>query len=119
MYLQNSGLGNMVNPLLSLADAEVYGLPMLLIVGWRGEPGVKDEPQHVAQGRLTLPLLETMGIDHLVLDPDAWQAQVATAIESLRTSNRPVAMWYPPASATALPSLAVMTCRSRGAVSSM
>ncbi len=92
VYLQNSGLGNMVNPLLSLADAEVYGLPMLLIVGWRGEPGVKDEPQHVAQGRLTLPLLETMGIDHLVLDPDAWQAQVTTAIESLRTSHRPVAL---------------------------
>lgn len=92
VYLQNSGLGNMVNPLLSLADAEVYGLPMLLIVGWRGEPGVKDEPQHVAQGRLTLPLLETMGIDHVVLDPDAWRAQVATAIESLRTNSRPYAL---------------------------
>ncbi len=92
VYLQNSGLGNMVNPLLSLADAEVYGLPMLLIVGWRGEPGVKDEPQHVAQGRLTLPLLETMGIEYAVLDPDAWQAQVATAIESLRANSRPVAL---------------------------
>lgn len=92
VYLQNSGLGNMVNPLLSLADAEVYGLPMLLIVGWRGEPGVKDEPQHVAQGRLTLPLLETMGIDHVVLDPDAWRAQVATAIESLRANSRPYAL---------------------------
>ena len=52
VYLQNSGLGNTVNPLLSLNDPEVYGLPVLLMIGWRGEPGVKDEPQHIKQGRI-------------------------------------------------------------------
>lgn len=67
VYMQNSGLGNTVNPLLSLTDKEVYNIPVLLIIGWRGEPGVHDEPQHVKQGKLTLPLLETMGIRHEVL----------------------------------------------------
>ena len=47
VYMQNSGQGNAVNPLASLADPDVYSIPMVLLVGWRGEPGVKDEPQHV------------------------------------------------------------------------
>ena len=68
VYMQNSGEGNTVNPLLSLADEEVYRIPMLLIIGWRGQPGVHDEPQHVKQGKLTLPLLETMGIRYEILD---------------------------------------------------
>lgn len=68
VYMQNSGLGNAVNPLLSLADPAVYSIPMLLLIGWRGEPGVKDEPQHKRQGELTLPLLETLGIPYLVID---------------------------------------------------
>ena len=53
VYLQNSGLGNTINPLTSIADKEVYQTPLLLVVGWRGEPDVKDEPQHVKQGRIT------------------------------------------------------------------
>jgi len=92
VYLQNSGLGNTVNPLLSLADPDVYGLPMLLIIGWRGEPGVKDEPQHVAQGRLTLPILETLRIDYEVLDPERWQQQVAGLVERLAGQARPLAL---------------------------
>ena len=52
VYMQNSGFGNAINPLLSLADAKVYGIPMLVMVGWRGEPGVKDEPQHIKQGEV-------------------------------------------------------------------
>lgn len=67
VYMQNSGLGNTVNPLLSLTDSDVYNIPVLLVIGWRGEPGVHDEPQHVKQGKLTLPLLDTMGIKHEVL----------------------------------------------------
>ena len=55
--MQNSGLGNTVNPLLSLADPGVYSIPMLLLIGWRGEPGVKDEPQHAVQGKATEGLL--------------------------------------------------------------
>ena len=57
VYLQNSGMGNTINPLLSLADSDVYGTPMVVIVGWRGQPGVKDEPQHVKQGRVMEALL--------------------------------------------------------------
>ena len=59
VYMQNSGLGNAVNPLTSLVDPLVYSIPALLLIGWRGEPGVKDEPQHLKQGRITLELLET------------------------------------------------------------
>lgn len=74
VYMQNSGQGNCINPLLSLMDEEVYSIPVLLLIGWRGEPGVKDEPQHVKQGKLTLPLLETMGIEYEILSPSAEQA---------------------------------------------
>jgi len=62
VYLQNSGVGNMVNPLMSLADPDVYSIPMLILIGWRGEPGVKDEPQHVSQGRITPDIVECMGL---------------------------------------------------------
>ncbi|UYO00436.1 MAG: phosphonopyruvate decarboxylase [Devosia sp.] len=87
VYLQNSGLGNTVNPLLSLADPEVYGIPMIVLIGWRGEPGVKDEPQHVKQGRVSVAMLDAMEVPYKVLDgdPDAaaeagrWAA--AAAIE--------------------------------------
>ena len=62
VYLQNSGLGNTVNPLLSLVDPEVYGVPMVLLIGWRGEPGVPDEPQHIKQGGVTLGMLDAMEV---------------------------------------------------------
>ena len=76
VYMQNSGLGNTVNPLLSLMDEDVYKIPMLMIIGWRGEPGKKDEPQHVKQGKLTLPLLDCMGVPYAVLDQDSDLASV-------------------------------------------
>ena len=60
VYLQNSGLGNIINPILSLADEKVYSIPMIIMVGWRGEPGVKDEPQHLKQGEVTLDLIKSM-----------------------------------------------------------
>lgn len=78
IYMQNSGLGNAVNPLVSLADPAIYGIPMLLLIGWRGEPGVHDEPQHVKQGAITPALCETMGIPHRTLPADT-----APAIECL------------------------------------
>ena len=71
VYMQNSGIGNTVNPLLSLTDSDVYRIPVLLLIGWRGEPGKKDEPQHVKQGKITTSLLECMGIDYAVLDGDS------------------------------------------------
>ena len=64
VYMQNSGLGNCVNPLVSLTDSEVYKIPLIMFVGWRGEPGQKDEPQHVKQGKITDKLLETMDIKY-------------------------------------------------------
>lgn len=67
VYMQNSGLGNTVNPLTSLADAEVYRIPMLLVIGWRGEPGVHDEPQHVKQGRITPGQLDLLEIPYFEL----------------------------------------------------
>ena len=86
VYMQNSGEGNAVNPLLSLMDADVYRMPLLLIIGWRGEPGVHDEPQHVKQGKVTLPLLETMGIPYAVLD-EHWQQQTDEALRVIRETN--------------------------------
>ncbi len=94
VYMQNSGQGNAVNPLASLADPDVYSIPMVLLVGWRGEPGVKDEPQHVKQGKVTVSLFETLGIPTVVLPSDesealdTAQAQVKRAI----AESRPVAM---------------------------
>lgn len=67
VYFQNSGLGNTVNPLMSLADPEVYSIPMLLLIGWRGEPDVKDEPQHVKQGRVMLQSLDAMEIPYQII----------------------------------------------------
>ena len=82
VYLQNSGFGNLVNPLLSLADPDVYGVPMLVIVGWRGQPGVRDEPQHVKQGRVMARLLDALELPWTVLpaDPDAADRAVRTAV---------------------------------------
>lgn len=68
VYMQNSGIGNAVNPLLSLADREVYAVPMVLVIGWRGKPGQRDEPQHVKQGRVLPDLLEAMEIPWFALD---------------------------------------------------
>ena len=65
--MQNSGQGNAVNPLASLADPDVYSIPMVLLVGWRGEPGVKDEPQHVKKDKVTVSLFETLGIPTEIL----------------------------------------------------
>ena len=70
VYMQNSGEGNIINPLMSLTDKDVYNIPLLLLIGWRGEPGIKDEPQHVKQGKVTLSLLETMGIKYEILSQD-------------------------------------------------
>ena len=86
VYMQNSGEGNIVNPLLSLVDEDVYHIPMLLVIGWRGEPGVHDEPQHKKQGKLTLSLLKTMGVPYAVLD-DSWELQVKQALTQIRETN--------------------------------
>ncbi len=79
VYMQNSGLGNAVNPLASLMDEDVYGVPCLLVIGWRGEPSVKDEPQHVKQGKITLPQLELLGVPYQIIDKTTTAEDFAAA----------------------------------------
>ena len=76
VYMQNSGEGNIINPLASLTDKEVYNIPVLLVIGWRGRPGVHDEPQHVKQGKVTLSLLDTMGIKYQIIDKEEQKAAI-------------------------------------------
>lgn len=89
VYMQNSGEGNAVNPLASLMDGDVYGLPALLVIGWRGEPGVRDEPQHVKQGKITLSLLDCLGIPYSVLsdDEDVASAQISDALAAINAGG--------------------------------
>lgn len=84
VYLQNSGLGNIINPLASIANEEVYGIPMLFVVGWRGEPGQKDEPQHIYQGKVTCELLEVMGVEYSVMDDGTTEVQLKEIFASAR-----------------------------------
>jgi len=95
VYLQNSGLGNTVNPLLSIADPSVYSVPMLIIIGWRGEPGVKDESQHMRQGELTAQLLNDLGVVTKSVtreDHADWREKVGFLIDSSRRERRAVAL---------------------------
>lgn len=94
VYMQNSGLGNTVNPLLSLTDKEVYSVPMLLVIGWRGEPNVHDEPQHIKQGRVTCSLLDAMEIPYCILsdEEDEVKVQVKKAYSRIKESSAPYAV---------------------------
>ncbi|SEL22202.1 phosphonopyruvate decarboxylase [Methanobrevibacter gottschalkii] len=71
IYLQNSGLGNIVNPVTSLTHQKVYSIPIIYVIGWRGQPGVHDEPQHKKQGEITLDLLELLDIDHVIINKES------------------------------------------------
>ncbi len=94
VYLQNSGLGNMINPLTSLVDPLVYSIPCLLVIGWRGEPGVPDEPQHIKQGSITPDMLRGLGIPTEVLpeSPEAMKLAVADMLHFARQRSGPVAL---------------------------
>ena len=85
VYMQNSGEGNIINPLASLTDPEVYNIPVLLLIGWRGRPGVHDEPQHVKQGKVTTGLLNVMGVNYEVLSKEEDKAakQIEKAAKAL------------------------------------
>ncbi|MBQ8014000.1 MAG: phosphonopyruvate decarboxylase [Treponema sp.] len=89
IYMQNSGEGNMVNPLLSIADPDVYSIPMLIVIGWRGEPGVHDEPQHVKQGKVTCALLDAMKVPYEVLSDNEADlpAQFEKAYKYIKENN--------------------------------
>lgn len=90
VYMQNSGEGNIINPLASLTDPDVYHIPVLLIIGWRGKPGVHDEPQHVKQGKVTLGLLDTMGIRYQVLDKEesVAEAQIKETVAYIQATKQ-------------------------------
>lgn len=94
VYMQNSGQGNAFNPLVSLAAPEVYGIPMLLLVGWRGQPGGKDEPQHVKQGIITRRIFEGMDIPCEILSEDWSEAegQLARIVGDIRAREAPAAL---------------------------
>lgn len=94
LFLQNSGLGKIVNPLTSLCDKEVYSIPALLVIGWRGEPGEKDEPQHVKMGKITLPLLDILGVPYNILPDNLEKAKKAImgAKEYVAKNSAPYAM---------------------------
>ncbi len=98
VYMQNSGLGNIVNPIASLAAHAIYAIPMILIIGWRGEINVQgeqcaDEPQHIMQGRITLAQLDLLDIPYRILDaqsdPDT---AILNAFEQAHTSSKPYAL---------------------------
>lgn len=99
VYMQNAGLGNVVNPIASLADPQVYGIPMLLMVGWRGEmlpdgTQLRDEPQHVKQGQITLAQLEVLGVPYRVVDGQTPAAEpvLRELVELALAGSRPVAL---------------------------
>lgn len=94
VYMQNSGQGNAINPLVSLADSDVYSIPILLLIGWRGEPGRQDEPQHIKQGKITLNLLDTLGIPYEIL-PDSLEETekiLEKAVKYMKEKNAPFAL---------------------------
>ena len=94
VYMQNSGLGNTINPLLSLTDKEVYNMPVLLVIGWRGEPNVHDEPQHIKQGKVTIPLPDCMGTSTEIIadNENDLQTQIANAVNYMKTTNEVFAL---------------------------
>ncbi|MBE9468221.1 MAG: phosphonopyruvate decarboxylase [Bacteroidetes bacterium] len=93
IYMQNSGIGNAINPLLSLVDEKVYSIPILLMIGWRGEPGIKDEPQHIKQGEVTTKLLEAMNIPYEILPEEFEKAKlvIEKSIKHIKKSSSPFA----------------------------
>lgn len=88
IYMQNSGEGNVINPVASLLNNEVYAIPAIFVMGWRGEPGVHDEPQHIYQGKVTLGLLKIMDIKYLIIDKNTSLRNVKDFLEENRNMIR-------------------------------
>lgn len=84
VYMQNSGQGNIINPVASLLNDKVYAIPCVFVVGWRGEPGVHDEPQHIYQGEVTVKLLDDMDIKSVVVDKDTTKEDVESAMDDFK-----------------------------------
>ncbi len=86
VYLQNSGEGNIINPVASLINEKVYAIPMIFVIGWRGEPGAPDEPQHIYQGEVTLKLLDDMGIEHFIVGEETTREDISCRMKTFQVS---------------------------------
>jgi len=97
VYMQNSGMGNSVNPLASLVDKDVYGVPMILLIGWRGEPNTGDHPQHKLQGEITTKLLDIMHIPYSILenDDEKFKEVIDKAVKYCKDNHQPYALISP------------------------
>ncbi len=84
VYMQNSGEGNVINPLASLLNDKVYAIPMIFIIGWRGEPGIHDEPQHIYQGEVTVKLMEDMDVKTFIIGKETTEDELKAAMEIFR-----------------------------------
>ena len=92
IYMQNSGLGNFVNPYTSLLHKDIYNIPFILLVGWRGEPGLQDEPQHIFQGKITLDLLKLLDINYIIIDNNTDLESITKKIRESINSRYPLAL---------------------------
>ena len=92
IYMQNSGLGNAINPLISIAHKNVYSIPLLLLIGWRGAPNQKDEPQHELKGKITLDLLKLLNIKYLILNNKNDLKKIKNIIKFSKKKSVPVAI---------------------------
>ena len=82
VYMQNSGEGNAINPMASLLNEKVYGIPVIFIIGWRGELGIHDEPQHIYQGEITTRLLDLMGVEWMIVSSDTTEDEVSDRMQN-------------------------------------
>jgi phosphonopyruvate decarboxylase len=87
VYLQNSGFGKVVNPYTSLLSKDIYSLPVLMLIGWRGEPGKKDEPQHKMMGRIFFDLMKVLELPYTLLEEESWKDQLIRCHESILDSE--------------------------------
>jgi phosphonopyruvate decarboxylase len=95
VYMQNSGQGNAANPLISLTDPDVYSIPLLLLIGWRGTPGIHDEPQHVKQGKITKAFLDTLGIPSSLLKEEDLGSIIESAVYYMKNKQAPYGIIVP------------------------
>ena len=95
VYMQNSGQGNAINPLVSLADPAVYSIPMVILIGWRGQPGVKDEPQHIKQGQISCDLQNTIGVKTEILNSKTQAQDIQDLITFAIENSQPIAFLVP------------------------
>lgn len=93
VYLQNSGLGNIINPVASLLNDKVYGIPCVFVVGWRGEPNVHYEPQHAFQGEVTLKMLEVMDIAYMIIDKNTTENEIEDRMTEFNLCLIPERVW--------------------------